>query len=517
MAEKLHAVFNLTYRKLNQIHAQLIKNPKPHILNPLLGSLSNSPTPQNALLLYNQMLLHPTSHNHYTFTHALKACFSLPAHQKGLEIHAHVLKCGHYSDIFIQNSLLHFYVIVNDVVSACQVFDSISYPDVVSWTSIISGLSKCGFEEEAIVKFSSMDVEPNSTTLVSVISACSSLGAFKLGKAIHGFSMRKLCQTNIVLDNAMLDFYVRCGSLVNARYIFENMPKRDVVSWTTIVGGYAHRGFCEEAVRLFNEMIRGGEAEPNEATIVNVLSACSSTGALSLGQWVHSYIATRNDLTTNDNVGNALINMYVKGGNIRMAIQVFSTLESKDIISWSTIISGMAMNGHGMHALQLFSLMLVHGVPPDDVTFIGLLSACSHAGMVERGLMIFNAMKDVYQIVPEMQHYACVVDMHGRAGLLDEAEAFIREMPMEAEGPIWGALLNACKIHGNEKMFERIKHCLLKSKGVGTGTLALLSNTYASSDRWDDANKVRDEMRWMGLKKMAGCSWIETDPPSNMT
>ncbi|KAH7543544.1 hypothetical protein FEM48_Zijuj02G0195200 [Ziziphus jujuba var. spinosa] len=188
MAEKLHAVFNLTNRKLNQIHAQLIKNPKPHILNPLLGSLSNSPTPQNALLLYNQMLLHPTSHNHYTFTHALKACFSLPAHQKGLEIHAHVLKCGHYSDIFIQNSLLHFYVIVNDVVSACQVFDSISYPDVVSWTSIISGLSKCGFEEEAIVKFSSMDVEPNSTTLVSVISACSSLGAFKLGKAIHGFS-----------------------------------------------------------------------------------------------------------------------------------------------------------------------------------------------------------------------------------------------------------------------------------------------------------------------------------------
>lgn len=407
-------------------------------------------------------------------------------------------------------------MVVNDVVSAYKVFYSISSPDVVSWTSIVSGLSKCGFEQEAIVKFSSMDVEPNSTTLVSVISACSSLGAFKFGKAVHGFSLRKLCRTNIILDNAILDFYVRCGSLVTARYIFENMPKRDVVSWTTIVGGYANRGFCEEAVMLFKEMIGRGEAQPNEATIVNMLSACSSIGALSLGEWVHSYMGTRDDLTLDGNMANALINMYVKCGNVRMAIQVFNTLESKDIFSWSTIISGMAMNGQGMHVLQLFSLMLVHGVLPDDVTFIGLLSACSHAGLVDRGLIFFNVMKNVYRIVPEMQHYACVVDMYGRAGLLEEAEAFISEMPIEAEGPVWGALLNACKIHGNEKMFERIKNGLLNSTGVGSGTLALLSNAYAGSDRWDDANKVRDEMRWMGMKKMAGLSWIETHTPANI-
>lgn len=408
-------------------------------------------------------------------------------------------------------------MVVNDIVSACQVFDSISHPDVVSWTSIVSGLSKCGFEHEAIVKFSSMDVEPNSTTLVSVISACSSLGAFMLGKAVHGFTLKKLCGTNIILENAILDFYVRCGSLWTARYIFENMPERDVVSWTTILGGYANRGFCEEAVMLFKEMIRRGEAEPNQATLVNVLSACSSIGALSLGQWVHSYMGARGDLITMGGyVGNALINMYVKCGNIRVAFQVFNTLESKDIISWSTMISGMAMNGYGMHALQLFSLMLVHGVLPDDVTFIGLLSACSHAGLVDQGLIFFEAMKTVYRIVPEMQHYACVVDMYGRAGLLEEAEAFIREMPIEAEGPVWGALLNACKIHGNEKMSERIKHGLLNSTGVGSGTLALLSNAYASSDRWNDANRVRDEMRWMGLKKLAGRSWLEADIPVNI-
>ncbi|GMY11335.1 pentatricopeptide repeat-containing protein At1g08070, chloroplastic-like [Fagus crenata] len=224
----------------------------------------------------------------------------------GLEIHAHVIKSGYYSDIFIYNSLLNFYVVANDIVSACRIFDLMSFPDVVSWTSIISGLSKCGFEEEAIVKFCSMDVKPNTITLVSVMSACSSLRALKLGKAIHGYSLRNLDESNIILDNVILDFYVRCGSLVSAKYLFVNMLKRDVVSWTTMVGGYAQRGFSEEAVRVFREMVEGGEAQPNEATIVNVLSACSSIGALSLGQWVHSYIDTRSDLPVEGNIKKAI-------------------------------------------------------------------------------------------------------------------------------------------------------------------------------------------------------------------
>ncbi|KAG6632465.1 hypothetical protein CIPAW_13G161400 [Carya illinoinensis] len=505
----------LTPKQLNQIHAQLLKNPQPFLLNPLLGLLTNSAIPQNALVLFKQMLHRPSSHNHYTFTYALKACSLLHARQKGLEIHARVLKSGHYSDIFISNSLLHFYLVGNEIVSACRVFDSISSPDVVSWTSIISGLSKCGFEEEAIFKFSSMDVRPNSTTLVSVMSACASLRAVELGKAVHGYILRNMDESNVILSNVILDFYVRCGSLAGAKYLFVNMPNRDVFSWTTMVSGNAQRGSSEEAVRVFQEMVEVGEALPNEATIVSVLSACSSIGALSLGQWVHSYIDSRSDISVEGNVGNALINMYVKCGHVNLAIQVFNKLMCKDIISWSTIISGMAMNGQGMHALQLFSLMLVLGVPPDDVTFIGLLSACSHAGLVDKGLMFFKVMKNVYGITPQMQHYACMVDIYGRAGLLEEAEEFIRQMPVEAEGPIWGALLNGCRVHRNEKMFERIRQCLLDTRGVSIGTFALLSNTYASSDRWEDSNKVRDAMRCMGLKKMAGSSWIEVESSTN--
>ncbi|XP_028764348.1 pentatricopeptide repeat-containing protein At1g08070, chloroplastic-like [Neltuma alba] len=501
----------LILKQLNQIHAQLIIRPKPQILNPLLGVLANSSRPRNALLLYNLMLYYPFSHNHYTFTLTLKACSLLHAHTKGLEVHGHVIKSGHYADIFIQNCLLHFYIVEHDVGSALKIFEFIPSPDVVSWTSIISGLSKCGFEAEAIRKFSLMDVKPNSATLVSALTACSFLKAMTLGKAIHAYGMKGMVDNNIIFDNAMLDLYARCGSLVNAEHLFANMMERDVVSWTTMVGAYAQRGRSEEAVDLFKKMVLEGEAVPNEVTVVTVLSACASIGALSLGQWVHSYIKRRSDLVVEGIIGNALLNMFAKCGDMNMAIQIFKMLEHKDVISWGTLICGLAMNGHGKHTVQLFSRMLIHGVPPDDVTFIGLLSACSHSGLVNKGFMFFKAMRDYYGIMPQMQHFCCMLDMYGRAGLFEEAEAFLKGMPVEAKRPVWVALLQACKIHGNEEMLDWIRRNLLNDENVGDGALALLSNHYASTERWDDANKVRGRMRRIGLKKMTGRSWIELD------
>ncbi|XP_027361020.1 pentatricopeptide repeat-containing protein At1g08070, chloroplastic-like [Abrus precatorius] len=503
-------------QNLNQIairaQQQLITNPNPQLLNPLLALLTSS---RNAFFhLYNQMLSHPSSHNHFTFTHALKACSSLHARSKALEIHAHLIKSGHYFDLFIQNSLLHFYLIHDDVVSASRLFRFISSPDVVSWTSMVSGLAKCGFEAEAIRAFSSMNVKPNAATLVSALSACSSLKALRFGKAIHGYGVKLIVDGNVVFDNAVLDLYAKCGSLKNAEKMFVKMSKKDVVSWTTLLMGYKRGGYCEEAFAVFKQMAVDAKAEPNEATVVTVLSACASIGTLSLGQWVHSYIDSRCDLVVDGNIGNALLNMYVKCGDMHMGIMVFDMIGNKDVISWGTIICGLAMNGHGKQALQLFSRMLVQGVPPDDVTFIGLLSACSHEGLVSEGIMFFKAMRDFYGIVPQMRHYGCMIDMYGRAGLFEEAEAILRGMPVEAEGPIWGALLQACKIHGNEKLSEWIGEHLDK-KNVGVGTLALLSNLYASSERWDDANKVRKTIRGTGLKKVAGCSWVELETSTN--
>ncbi|KAL2341901.1 hypothetical protein Fmac_009841 [Flemingia macrophylla] len=505
-------------QNLNQIairaQQQLLTNPNPQLLNPLLSLLASS---RNAFFeLYNQMLSHPFSHNHYTFTHALKTCSFHHARSKALEIHAHLVKSGHYTDLFIQNSLLHFYLAHHDVVTATRLFRSIPSPDVVSWTSLISGLAKSGLQAQALhaLRSKPSSVRPNAATLVTALSACSALVVLRLGKSVHAHGVKLIAHGNVVFDNAVLDLYVKCGSLKNAENLFDKMSVRDVVSWTTLLMGYARGGYCEEAFAVFKRMTLSEEAEPNEATVVTVLTACASIGALSLGQWVHSYVDSRHDLAVDGNIGNALLNMYVKCGDMKMGYRVFYMIVNKDVISWGTFICGLALNGYEKQALELFSRMLVEGVEPDDVTFIGVLSACNHAGLVSEGVMFFRAMRDFFGIVPQMRHYGCMVDMYGRAGLFEEVEAFLRSMPVEAEGPIWGSLLQACKVHGNERMSEWIRG-LLKGKNVGVGTLALLSNMYACSERWDDANKVRKSMRGTGLKKVAGCSWVELDMSAN--
>ncbi|KAJ4969991.1 hypothetical protein NE237_003090 [Protea cynaroides] len=502
----------LSLKQLNQIHAHIIKFSKPNLLNSLLRSLVQTNAPHDALLLYNQMLYEPTSHDHFTYTYALKACSLLHSVLKGQEIHARILTSGHHSDIFIQNTLLNLYVDFGEIISACRVFETISKPDVVTWTSMISGLAKSGFQEEALMAFVSMDVKPNSMTLVCILSACARLRALDKGKAIHAYCLRFLNGDNIIVDNAILELYVKCGALVTAHHLFETMPKRDVVSWTTIVCGYAQNGFYQEAINVFRKMVNEDEVEPNEATIVSVLSACASVGSLSLGQWVHAYvdgIKSVHDVSLDGHVGNALVNMYAKCGSMGIALRMFNRLACKDLISWSTIIGGMAMNGYGMQALQMFSLMLCNGIAPDGVTFLGLLSACSHARLVDQGRSFFTAMRDVYGIKPKIEHYACMVDLYGRAGLIDEAESFIRELPMKPDGVVWAALLNACKIHGDGRLDERLARCLLGATNVSGGTFALLSNTYACAKRWEEFHRVRLVMRCMGVRKTPGCSWVE--------
>ncbi|XP_023733225.1 pentatricopeptide repeat-containing protein At1g08070, chloroplastic [Lactuca sativa] len=501
---------NLSSQQLAQIKAHVLKSSEPHALNTFLASFVNSHTPQNAFVLYNQMLQNSNTHNHFSFNYALKACCLTNSFNKGQEIHAHVIKSGHFSHTYIQNSFIHFYVIRNDIAYAYRVFKTIAHPNVVSWTSIISGFAKCGLEDNAIFMFSWMDVDPNANTLVSVLSACSNIRELNLGKAVHCYALKNSIQRNAILDNALLHFYMQVGSLENAQYLFAKMPKRDVVSWSTMVGGFVQRGFCEKAIHVFNEMVKVGEVKPNEATVVNVMAACASLGSLSLCGWVHSYIQERQDIQLEGNIGNALVNMYVKCGNMRKAIHVFKKLRIKDIITWSTMINGVAINSLGHHALPLLSLMLVHGVEPDDVTFISLLTACSHGGLVNEGLMLFKAMVDSYKIVANERHYACVVDLYARGGRVKEAEDFVRGMSIEPDGYVWGALVNGLRVHGNEAMIERIG-CVLVEKGVSGGTLALVSNSYVGLSRWDESIEIRNEMNSLGLKKMVGRSWIELD------
>jgi len=376
----------------------------------------------------------------------------------------------------------------------------------------VSAFARNGRERDALFAFGSMNVRPNVLTLVSALSACSGLKVAILGKSIHGYSLRNIGGTgaNIIFDNAILEMYMCCGELGQARRMFEVMPDRDVVSWTTVISGYAWSERFSEAIEVFSLMLRDREVTPNEATLVSMLRACSLMGALRLGKWVHAYLF-RNCIGVDTIVGNALIDMYAKCGEMGMALEVFNKLKCKDLVSWCTIIGGMAVHGRVHPAFQLFSLMLCHGFRPDGVAFISVLSACCHAGMVEKCVMFFKSMREVYGIEPQKEHHGCLIDTFGRAGRLEDAEQLICRMPIGPDGHVWGAFMNACKIYGgNEALLERItRHFLGGEVVAGGGTYALLSNMYAKDGKWKESNSVREHMRLRKIRKNVGYSWIE--------
>lgn len=357
-----------------------------------------------------------------------------------------------------------------------------------------------------------MDVEPNETTLVSAISSCSRLQDGSLGKLLHGFCLRRFGGhgDNVILDNALLDVYLDCGAFADAVQLFDQMPQRDVVSGTTMICGCARHGRYAEAVAMFIELVRGGEIVPNELTVACVLGACASAGILKFGKWVHSY-SLRSGIDVDGIVGNSLIHMYSKCGAIGAALLIFDKLLCKDLVSWCTIIRGLGTNGKPNNAIQLFALMLCYGVQPDNVAFLAVMTACCHSGLIEEGLMFFRAMYSVYGILPEKEHYTCIIDTFGRASCLKEAEDFFIGMPMEPDKCVWGALLSACKIHGaDEVVYERIqKKVLYAEMTLGGGTYALLSNLLAKAEKWDESNNVRKQLNAKKISKLAGYSWTE--------
>ena len=316
-------------------------------------------------------------------------------------------------------------------------------------------------------------------------------------------------ESNVVLWNVMVDGYVRVGDFKAARLLFEKMPQRSVASWNVLISGYAQNGLFVEAVELFRDM-QFGDVPPNYVTLVSVLPAVSRLGALELGKWVHLY-AERNKMEINDVIGSALVDMYSKCGSIEKALQVFEKLPKENAITWNAVIGGLAMHGRAEEAIQYFSRMEQSGVVPSDVTYISLLSACSHAGLVEEGRSFFNQMVSVVGLKPRIEHYGCMVDLLGRAGLLKEAEELILNMPIKQDDVIWKALLSACKMHGNIDMGKRVAEILMGMVPNDSGSYVALSNLYASSGNWEAVSEVRLMMKNMDIRKDPGCSWIEFD------
>lgn len=314
---------------------------------------------------------------------------------------------------------------------------------------------------------------------------------------------------DVALWNAMAAGYAGARDMDHAMQLFENMPERNVISWTTMISGYVHVNQPNKAIEIFLRM-RAEDVKLDEVALLAALSACADLGMLELGYWIHEFIDEHN-LYKSVPLHNALIDMYVKSGNIRRALEVFESMEHKNVVTWTTMITGLAFHGLGREALGMFSRMEISGARPNDITFIGVLSACSHVGFVELGHSYFESMSSKYGVVPKIQHYGCMVDLLGRAGCLDEAEDLVKKMPFHTNAALWGSLLAAARLHGNYVLAAKALGCLSVLEPDNSGNYSLLSNTYAGLGRWNEARLVRKTMRSSSVKKLPGGSSIEVN------
>lgn len=410
----------------------------------------------------------------YTFPFVLKACTKLSWVNLGFAIHGKIVKHGFESNNFSRNTLIYFHANCGDLRIASQLFDESAKSDVVPWSALTAGYAKRGQLSVARKLFDDMPVK------------------------------------DLVSWNVMITGYAKRGEMGSARELFDEVPKRDVVTWNAMISGYVLSGLHEQAIDMFDEMRHVGE-QPDEVTMLSLVSACADSGALDIGEKIHCSLLEMGAGDLDTVQGNALIDMYAKCGSIEKALKVFHGMREKDVSSWNSIIGGLAFHGHSKESICLFKEMMRIKIRPNAITFVGVLVACSHAGKVEEGRGYFKLMMNEYNIEPNIRHYGCMVDMLGRAGLLNEAFEFIDTMEMEPNGIIWRTLLGACRVHGNVELGRCASEQLLKLRRDESGDYVLLSNIYASQGEWTGVERIRKLMDDSGVKKEPGRSLIEEE------
>ncbi|KAM6602300.1 hypothetical protein CsatA_021909 [Cannabis sativa] len=533
----------------NMVYARqvfdVIPEPSVFIWNTMIKGYSNirmrMHCPRDGVYMYVAMLERNCKPDHYTFPFLFKGFTRDIALACGKELHGHVLKFGLDSNLYVQNALVNMYSSSGLVDMARGVFDMCYERDAVTWNAMISGYNRVRRFDESMKLFEEMvgkGVLPTSVTFSLVLSACSKLKDLDNGKQVHRYLKESGIVPNLVLENALMDMYAACGEMSTSLEIFESMKTRDVISWTTIVKGFANSGQIDlarkyfdgmserdyvswtaiidgyirvnrfkEALELFCEM-QTSKIRPDEFTVVSILTACAHLGAFELGEWIKTYI-DKNKIKKDTFVGNALIDMYFKCGNVEKALMVFNELPQRDKFTWTAVIVGLAVNGHGEEALDMFSQMLKASITPDEVTCIGVLCACTHTGMVDKGRKFFASMISQHGIQPNVSHYGCMVDLLGRAGHLKEAYETILNMPVKPNSIVWGALLGACRVHKDAKLAEIAAKKILELEPENSAVYNLLCNIYATCNKWERLRETREMMSSRGIKKTPGCSLIE--------
>ncbi|XP_051123370.1 pentatricopeptide repeat-containing protein At1g08070, chloroplastic-like [Andrographis paniculata] len=488
--------------------------PQASAYNVMIRAFTHSQSPKKSLLLFRQMIEHLCP-DEFTISGILKACSKIGAVREGAQIHALFVKRVDYFACreFVENGLVYMYACCGQVEMARKVFDEMPERSSVAWNNMFSGYVRNGHWDEVVRLFRTMleiGDRFDQVTLINVSTACGRIGDLELGDWICGYVLRKGLFRNHNLATSLVDMYSRCGRVDIARNLFDKMSNRDVVAWSAMIAAYNRSNRCGEALDLFRDM-RNANVKPDEVTLVSVASVCAVLGALSTGKSIHSYIRrTKTMLTVN--LGTALIDFYAKCGFVDGALEVFDQMPVKNVSAWTALIQGLASNGRGKAALEHFESMRRENVLPNDVTFIAVLGACNHAGLIDKGKRYFDSMSRDFGIAPRIEHYGCVVDMLGRAGSINEAYEFIKSMPIEPSAIVWRTLLAACRSHKNVEIGEEAFNRVVEIEPPHGGDYILLSNLYASVGRSNDAVSLRNEAKRLGaIKNRPGCSYIEID------
>lgn len=501
-----------------------IKSPNLFMLNTMLRGHSISDDPRKALVLFNytraQNYRHDFSLDQFTFVSVLKSCSRLFDICTGLGVHSVVVKSGFDLFLNVMNALLHFYCVCGRIQDAHQLFDEMGAgKDLVSWNTIMGGYLSVAQYALVVDLFKELyrdGFDITITTILTVLSASREALNISFGKCVHIFCFKVGFLSYLNVATALISMYGKHGNIRSARQIFDEIDvKKDVILWNCLIDVYARCDLLVEALELL-KLMKHHHKQPNSSTLASLLSACSASGALAIGEYIKNY-AEEQKLVFDVVLGTAVVDMYAKSGLLEKAFNVFHQMESKDVKCWTAMISGCGAHGQAHRAITLFHRMEEEGFKPNEVTFLAVLNACSHGGLVTEGLICFRRMVEVYKMKPTIEHYGCMVDLLGRAGLLEEAYEVIKGLPVERDATAWRALIGACRVYGNVDLAERVKEELELMDEDHPADLITLSGTYVVAGMVPHQRSVvkRENHLVKGIddeqsaKKVAGYSKID--------
>ncbi|GKV26740.1 hypothetical protein SLEP1_g35981 [Rubroshorea leprosula] len=478
----------------------------------MISGYSQSGYYENALLMFSGMCRAGVKPNQFTYGSALRACTGLRSLERGLQIHGFIEKVRFSRNLFVLSALLDLHAKCGKVTDACYLFEIMTERDLVSWNVMIGGFSVQGFADDSFRLFKEMMGEgeiPDCFTLGSILRVCAGSSSLIKVCQVHGQIIQLGFELNHVLTGSLVDAYAKCGSLTCASQVYKSMNRKDVISCTALITGYAREGKCHgDALDLFKEIL-SMQIGMDNIILCSMLNICANMAQLNLGRQIHA-LALKCPSSNDVAMGNALIDMYAKSGEIKDANKVFSEMNEKNVISWTSLIAGYGKHGYGHEAIALFKKMECEGFKPNDITFLSLLFACSHSGLFGEGSELFNNMVSKYKILPRTEHFSCMVDLFARGGQFEAAYNLIQEMNIKPTASLWGALLGACSIHCNVTLGEVAASHLFDMDPKKSANYVALASTYAAAGAWENAGEIRKLMRESKAVKNPGYSSLSS-------